>query len=154
MDEARGRGNSNDEREKIRLSRSPRGAAEHGDTAQWPPRIRKLRPCCGLRCDACTCMPPPGLDQRSLRALALRYLDMPLKTIADTTDVSKFQFHMRDRCQFLPIWVVLLYAYARVDFKQEDLFKAMIDKKALLFKQPWVDWARRRSVICEARRRN
>lgn len=57
----------------------------------------------------------------------------------DTTDVSKFRSLMQDRCQSLPIWVVLLYAYVHVVFNQEELLKAMLDKKAFLLQPPWVD---------------
>lgn len=46
---------------------SPRSVAAHRA------RHRRLRPCCGLRGDACTCKPPPGLHKQPLNALAKRY---------------------------------------------------------------------------------
>ena len=102
--------------QRIRANKSRRGAAEHANATPQSHRTRKLRPCCGLRCDSCTCTPPPGLRRRPLQALAQRYLNTPLKSTADTTDVSEFQRHMRDRCQPLPMWVVLLYCYVHVVF--------------------------------------
>ncbi len=149
------------QQERQRTNKTPfamlscRGVTEHGeDNTPRSHRTRRHRPCCGLRSDVCTCTPPPGLHQRPLRALARRYLTTPLKMTSDTTDVSKFQLYMRDRCKFLPIWVVLLYSYVHVIFNQGELLKTMIDKKALLFKQPWVDWTTLRKVIREARRHN
>ena len=38
---------------------------------------------------------------------------------------------MQGRCESLPIWVVLLYAFVHVVFNQEELLKAMLDKKSL-----------------------
>ena len=124
---------------------SSRSAAEH------PKSTRRLRPCCGRRCDKCTCRPPPGLHQRPLNGLAARYLTTPLSTVEDTTDVSKFGRLMKERCQSLPIWVVLLYTFVHVMFNQEELLKAMLDKKAFLFKPPWVNWTRLKAIIRKAK---
>ena len=68
--------------------------------------------------------------------------------------MSKFQLHMRDRCQFLPIWVLLLYSYVHAVFNQDELLAHMIDKKALLFEEPWVDWKKLLNVIRKAKQHN
>ena len=99
-----------------------------------------MRPCCGHFVTACTCKPPAGLQKPPLDALAARYRTTPLKTVRDTTDVSIFQRLMQQRCESLPIWVVLLYSFVHVMFNQEQLLKAMVDEKAFLFKPPWVNW--------------
>ena len=66
----------------------------------------------------------------------MRYLTTPLNTVEDTTDVSKFRSLMQERCQPLPIWVVLLYAFVHVVLNQEELLKAMANEKAFLFNPP------------------
>ena len=142
-------------RSAAKYSTSSRSVAEHRKSsrsaAEHPGQPRRPRPCCGLRCDKCTCKPPPGLHQRPLNALAKRYLTTPLSTVGDTTDVSKFRRLMKERCQSLPIWVVLLYTFVHVVFNQEELLKAMLDKKAFLFKPPWVNWTRLKAIIRKAK---
>ena len=60
---------------------------------------------------------------------------------------------MEKRCQSLPIWVVLLYAFVHTVFNQEELLKAMLDEKALLFKPPWVDWTILKRIIKKAKQK-
>ena len=123
-----------------------------GSVTEHSARQRKLRPCCGLRYDKCTCKPPSGLLQRPLNQLAVHYKSTPLSTVDDTTDVNKFRELMHERCRSLPLWVVLLYAYVHVVFNQESLLKAMLREKVFLFKSPWVDWAALVQVINKAKR--
>ena len=123
-------------------------------TTEHRVRRRRLRPCCELRVDNCTCKPRPGLRNQSLNALAKRYLATPLSMVEDTTDVSKLRSLMRDRCDSLPIWVILLYAFVHAMFNQEELLKAMLDKNAFLCKPQWVDWARLGYISREAKRNN
>ena len=47
--------------------------------------------------------------------------------------------------------MVLLYAYVHVVFNQEELDKAMLDKKAFLLQPPLVDWTRLKNVISKAK---
>ena len=135
---------------KAKHLKSSRSATEHPKSrsaAEHPAWSRRARPCCGLRCDKCKCKPPPGLHRRPLNALAARYLTTPLNTVGDTTDVSKFQHLMKEHCESLPIWVVLMYSFVHVMFNQEELLKEMLDKKAFLCKPPWVDWTVLKAII-------
>ena len=124
-----------------RSATNPRSSARH-----------RMRPCCGHFVTACTCKPPAGLQKPPLDALAARYRTTPLKTVRDTTDVSIFQRLMQQRCESLPIWVVLLYSFVHVMFNQEQVLKAMVDEKAFLFKPPWVNWTRLKAIIRKAKK--
>ena len=66
--------------------------------------------------------------------------------------MSKFKSLMQKRCQSLPIWVVLAYAFVHVMFNQEKLLKSMIDEKAFLFKPPWINWTTLRDIINKAKK--
>ena len=112
---------------------------------------RKLRPCCGLRHDKCTCKAPPGMQRKCLSELAKRYVSTPLNTTADTTDVSVFQELMEDRCKKLSIAVILTYAFIHVVFNQRHILEAMIENKVLVNKKPWVHWDRLAKVIRSAK---
>ena len=61
---------------------------------------------------------------------------------------------MQKRCESVPLWVLLFYAYEHIMFKQGKLLKAMLDKKALLFRPPWVDWTKLANVIRKAKQKN
>ena len=52
------------------------------------------------------------------------------------------------------LWVVLFYAYVHTMFNQGKLLKEMLDKKALLFRPPWVDWTKLANVIRKAKQKN
>jgi len=54
---------------------------------------------------------------------------------------------MKEHCESLPIWVVLMYSFVHVMFNQEELLKEMLDKKAFLCKPPWVDWTVLKAII-------
>ena len=114
---------------------------------------RKLRPCCGRRCDMCTCKPFPGMRTKCLSILTKRYVHTPLNTIPDTTDVSVFQEVLGDLCKKLPIAAVLTLAYIHVVFNQRHLLEAMVQKKVFLNKKPWVHWQRLAKVIHAAKAR-
>lgn len=66
--------------------------------------------------------------------------------------MSIFQRLMQQRCESLPIWVVLSYSFVHVMFNQEHLLKAMVDEKAFLFKPPWVNWTRLTAIIRKAKK--
>ena len=122
--------------------------------AEQQAKRRRARPCCGLIGAKCTCKPPPGLQKQPLNALAKRYLATPLCTVEDTTDVSKFRSLMQKRCESVPLWVLLFYAYVHTMFNQGKLLKAMLDKKALLFRPQSVDWTKLANFIRKAEQKN
>ena len=109
------------------------------------------RPCCGLPRTKCRCLPPSGLCKRPLNALAKRFLNTPLKTVADTTDVMAFQTLMRSRCQSLPLSGVLTYCFVHVVFNQAYLLTDMVNGEVFLQKAPWVNWKRLQVVIRRAK---
>ena len=45
-----------------------------------------------------------------------------------------------------------MYAYVHVMFNQEDLLKKCVDKKAFLFKSPWIDWTTLTNIIRKAKK--
>ena len=114
---------------------------------------RKLRPCCGRRYDMCTCKAFPGMRTKCLAILPKRYVRTPLNTIPDTTDVSVSQEVLGDFCKQLPIAAVLTNAYIHVVFNQRHLLEAMVQKKVLVNKKPWVHWGRLAKVIHAAKAR-
>ena len=91
---------------------------------------RKLRPCCGRRCDNCTCKPFPGMRTKCLSIWATRYVHTPLNTIPDTTDVSVFQEALGDHCKKLPIAAVLTNACIHVVFNQRHIPRSNGSKKS------------------------
>jgi len=88
---------------------------------------------------------------KPLSQLATRFLATDLNTVGDTTDVSVFRDIMQKKCQKLPTRAILGYSLIHVVFNQRHLLQSMVDKKAFLFKKPWVNWVVLRKVVAEAK---
>ena len=82
-----------------------------------------------------------------LTALAKRFAETALCTVADTTDVSAWQHHMQHATEQLPLRVLLAYAHTHVVLNQEPLLQSFIDRKAFLFKALWLDWQMTQSIV-------
>ena len=132
---------------RLRAQRGSQTPQKYGRTAH------KNRPCCGRRYDLCQCRPPQGLNKKRLNALAKRFLETPLSTVGDTTDVSAWKDLMEDRSTELPTSALLGYAYVHVVFNQRHLLQSMLEEEAFTFESPWVDWIKLRKIIERAKAR-
>ena len=132
---------------KALLQSKPRRPRSGGHSA------RKARPCCGLNSKNCKCKPPPRMQKSHLNALCRRFAKTALSTVQDTTDVSTFQMLMAERCQTLPLQVLLAYAHTHVVFNQDHLLRSFIERKAFLFKPPWFNWQLLQSIVKKAKQK-
>ena len=131
-------------RAKQRRNKKKRKRTHRAPHISW---ARKPRPCCGRQSDNCSCQPPKGMKKMQLTALAKRFAETALCTVADTTDVSAWQHHMQHATEQLPLRVLLAYAHTHVVFNQESLLKAFIERKAFLFKKPWFNWQKLQGIV-------
>ena len=130
---------------KALLQSKPR--RPHSKAAAKKPTGNKPRPCCGYHHSNCVCKPPPGMQKYHLTALCRRFAETTLSSVQDTTDVSTFQTLMTERCETLPLRVLLAYAHTHVVFNQDHLLRSFIDQKAFLFKPPWFNWRLLQSIV-------
>ena len=87
------------------------------------------------------------MQRKELALLVKHFVNTPLCSVKDTTDVSVWQTHMQLATRQLPLRVHLAYAHAHVVFNQEPLLKAFIHRRAFLFKAPWFNWQLLRSIV-------
>ena len=143
-----------EKRRRARVTMARLRAVRGSQTPQKCGRtVHRNRPCCGRRYDLCQCKPPEGLNKERLDALAKRFLETPLSTVGDTTDVSAWKDLMQDRSTFLPTSVLLGYAYVHVVFNQTHLLRAILEENAFTFESPWVDWIKLRTIVERAKAR-